>query len=433
MATQSVLEVPIAARARRRITRRIMPYLFVLYIIAFLDRVNVGYAALDMTQALGFTPEVYGFGAGVFFLGYFLLEIPGTILVEKWSARGCIARIMIVWGMLAILTGFVHTATQFYWVRFLLGAAEAGFFPGIIIYLSHWFRYEDRGKALALFTAAIPVSNMIGAPVSGLFLGVNWLGIAGWRWLFILEGAPAIVFGFVTIFYLTDWPHQAAWLPEDEKRWITSELEREKSAKETRRSYSMLQALRNREVVLLALAYFFIVSSIYGYYFWVPTMIKKLSGFSNLTVTLIAAVPYCVGAIAMLLVGWSSDRTKERRWHAALCMVAVGVGLSLSVLSPGSTVVTVALFCLASAGMHGYLPVFWTLPTSFLTGVAAAASVGLINSVGNLGGFVGPYIMGYLNKRTNSFLAGTLCLSLSALLAAGLVLSVRATKQNTGR
>lgn len=433
MTSPSVLELSAGDRAHRHITRRIMPYLFVLYIIAFLDRVNVGYAALEMSHALGFTPEVYGFGAGVFFIGYFLLEIPGTILVEKWSARGCIARIMILWGILAILTGFIHTAAQFYWVRFLLGAAEAGFFPGIIIYLSHWFRYADRGKALALFTAAIPISNMIGAPISGLFLGLNWLGLAGWRWLFIFEGAPAIVFGIVTIFYLTDWPHQAEWLPEDERSWITSELEREKEAKQTVRSYTIGQALRNREVVLLAAAYFFIVSSIYGYYFWVPTMIKKLSGFSNFTVTLIAAVPYCVGFIAMLLVGRSSDRTGERRWHTALCMVAVGLGLSLSVLSPSSTVLTVSLFCLASSGMHGYLPVFWTLPTSFLTGVAAAASVGLINSIGNLGGFVGPYIMGYLNKRTNSFLAGTLCLSASAFVAAALVLSVRATKNDQGR
>ncbi len=426
MPTQSVPETLVAERARRHITRRIMPYLFVLYIIAFLDRVNVGYAALEMTHALGFTPEVYGFGAGVFFIGYFLLEIPGTILVEKWSARRCIARIMILWGILAILTGFIYTAAQFYWVRFLLGAAEAGFFPGIIIYLSHWFRYKDRARAMAMFTAAIPVSNMIGAPVSGLFLGVNWLGVAGWRWLFIFEGIPAIVFGIVTLFYLTDWPEQAAWLPEDERCWIAAELEREKRAKQDVRRYSVWQALRNREVLLLALAYFFVVTSIYGYYFWVPTMIKQLSGISNMAVTLVTAVPYCVGLIAMLLVGWSSDRTRERRWHTALSMAAVGIGLSLSVLSHSSTVVTVFLFCVASAGMHGYLPAFWALPTSFLTGVAAAASVGLINSVGNLGGFVGPYIMGYLNKRTNSFVTGTLCLSIAAIMAAGLILCVRA-------
>lgn len=432
-ATTTILPASIAERARRRITRRIMPYLFILYIIAFLDRVNVGYAALEMTRDLRFTPEVYGFGAGIFFLGYFLLEIPGTILVEKWSARGCIARIMILWGILAMVTGFIQTASQFYWIRFLLGAAEAGFFPGVIIYLSHWFRYEDRAKAMAMFTAAIPVSNMIGSPVSGLFLGVNWLGMAGWRWLFIFEGMPAIIFGIITIFYLTDWPEQATWLPEEERCWISAELEKEKNAKHTARQYSVWQAFRNRDVILLTLGYFFVVCSNYGYYFWAPTMIKKLSGLSNMAVTLVTAIPYCVGLVAMLVVGWSSDRTKERRWHTALCMAAIGTGLSLSVLTHGSTALTIFLFCVAAIGIHGYLPVFWSLPTSFLTGVAAAASVGLINSTGNLGGFVGPYVMGYLNRRTNSFVTGILCLSVSAFLAAGLILSVRATKQNTGR
>src|SRR5215471_7037414 len=210
---------------------RIMPYLFVLYIIAYLDRANVSYASVTMKSDLGFTDDVIGWGAGIFFVGYFLLEIPGSILVEKWSARGWIARIMISWGILAILTGFVHTKNQFYWIRFFLGAAEAGFFPGIIVYFSHWFRYEDRAKAVALFMAAIPLANMVGAPASGLLLDVNWLGLAGWRWLFIVEGAPAVIFGVITIFYLTDWPHQAKWLPEDERQWIISELANEEAAK----------------------------------------------------------------------------------------------------------------------------------------------------------------------------------------------------------
>ncbi len=222
----------VAGRARRRIMRRIMPYLFLLFIIAYLDRVNVGYAALQMKGDLGFTNDILGFGAGIFFIGYFLLEIPGSILVEKWSARGWIARIMISWGIVAILMGFMHTKTQFYVLRFLLGAAEAGFFPGMIVYISHWFRYEDRAKAVALFMAALPISNMIGSPVSGLLLGVSWLGLAGWRWLFIIEGAPAIVFGVVTIFYLTDRPHQAKWLADDERQWITAALKQEQQAKQ---------------------------------------------------------------------------------------------------------------------------------------------------------------------------------------------------------
>src|SRR5256885_4563481 len=255
----------IAARARRRIMHRLMPYLFVLFVIAYLDRVNVGYAALQMKGDLSFTDEVLGFGAGVFFWGYFLLEIPGTILVEKWSARRWIARIMISWGIVAVLMGFGQTKNQFYLLRFLLGVAEAGFFPGIIVYFSHWFRYEDRAKAVALFMAAIPVANIIGSPVSGLLLGVNWLGLSGWRWLFIIEGAPAIIFGFVTIFYLTDRPHQARWLPDDEREWLTSELEREKQAKQARHAYSILQAFRHREVILLTLAYFFMVTAGYGF------------------------------------------------------------------------------------------------------------------------------------------------------------------------
>jgi MFS transporter, ACS family, tartrate transporter len=406
-----------------------MPYLFLLYVIAYLDRVNVAYAALEMTHALGFTAKVYGFGAGIFFVGYCLLEIPGTLLVEKWSARGCMARIMIVWGVLAILTGFIHTSAQFYWVRFFLGAAEAGFFPGIIVYISHWYRYEDRAKAFALFMVAVPISNLVGAPVSGMILGIHWMGIAGWRWLFILEGIPAILFGVVTIFYLTDWPHQAKWLPDDERAWITGELEKEKRARQAVRPYTILQALRNREVILLTLAYFFIVTGQYGFNVWVPTMIKAMSGASNFIVTLIAALPYSAALLALVLVGWSSDRTQERRWHTAGCMFVAGVGFLLSVLLQRSSVLEVAMFCVAGAGMYGYLGGFWALPTSFLTGTAAAASIGLINSLGNLGGFAGPYIVGYISNRTGSFLGGLLYLSASAMVAGLMILCLREAGQ----
>jgi len=410
-----------------------MPYLFLLYVIAYLDRVNVAYAALEMTHALGFTAKVYGFGAGIFFVGYCLLEIPGTLLVEKWSARGCMARIMIVWGVLAILTGFIHTSTQFYWVRFFLGAAEAGFFPGIIVYISHWYRYEDRAKAFALFMVAVPISNLVGAPVSGMILGIHWLGVAGWRWLFVLEGIPAILFGVVTIFYLTDWPHQAKWLPDDERAWITGELEKEKRARRAVRPYTILQALRNREVILLTLAYFFIVTGQYGFNVWVPTMIKAMSSASNFIVTLIAALPYSAALLALVLVGWSSDRTQERRWHTAGCMFVAGVGFLLSVLLQRSTVLEVAMFCVAGAGMYGYLGGFWALPTSFLTGTAAAASIGLINSLGNLGGFAGPYIVGYISNRTGSFLGGLLYLSASAMVAGLMILCLREAGQKRGR
>jgi ACS family tartrate transporter-like MFS transporter len=429
MANQKLDLGSVGERARRRIMWRIMPYLFVLFIIAYLDRVNLGYAALQMKGDLAFTDDVLGLGAGIFFIGYFLLEIPGSILVEKWSARGWIARIMISWGIVAILMGFVHTKNQFYVLRFLLGAAEAGFFPGIMVYFTHWFRYEDRAKAVAMFMAAIPIANIVGAPLSGLLLGINRFGLAGWRWLFIIEGAPAIIFGFVTIFYLTDRPHQAKWLAEDERRWITEELDREHQAKDAIHAYRILQAFRNREVILLTLAYFFIVTTLYGFNFWLPTIVKKLSGASNLKVTLISALPYCVALAAILAIGWSSDRSRERRWHTALCMMVAGFGLLLSLAVRNEVALAVSAFCVAAAGMYGYLPGFWALPTSFLTGTAAAASIGLINSFGNLGGFAGPYVVGYLSKRTNSYAGGVLYLSLSALVAAGFVLSLRATRR----
>jgi D-galactonate transporter len=418
----------VAERARRRISLRVIPYVFILYIIAFLDRVNVGYAALQMADDLGFSAEVFGFGAGIFFFGYVILEIPGSVLVERWSARKWIARIMISWGALAIMTAFVTTSTQFYWVRFLLGAAEAGFFPGIIVYLSHWFRYEDRAKAVALFMAAIPVSNLLGSPISGLLLGVHWLNQPGWRWLFIVEGIPAVILGFITIYYLTDWPRDATWLPDDEKQWIMRELEFEKRQRKAARHISMWQALRHRDVLLLVGAYFFATVGFYGLNIWMPTLLKQSSNWSDLKVTVVAMIPHLAGLISMLLVGASSDRTGERRWHAASAMVLGGIGYVLVIMAGGNPLLVVAAFCVVAAGVDGYFPGFWPLPTAFLTESAAAASIGLINSFGNLGGFVGPYILGYVRTTTNSFNIGLACLAVSMALGAACVLSVRSHK-----
>ena len=431
-ANQSVASESVADRCRRRVTRRLMPYLFLLYVIAYLDRVNVSLAAVGgMKTSLGFTDDIIGLGAAIFFIGYVVLEIPGSILVEKWSARGWIARIMISWGILAILTGFVHTKNQFYLIRLLLGAAEAGFFPGIIVYLSHWFRSQDRAKAVAYLMAAVSVSQMVGSPMSGLLLRLNWLGLEGWRWMFIIEGVPAITFGVVTIFYLTDWPHQAKWLPADEQQWLIAELEREKMAKQAKHSLGILQALRHREVILLTLAYFFMVTSVYGLSFWLPSMIKRLSGLPTLIVSLVTALPWCVGLVSILLVGWHSDKTRERRWHTSLSMLTASVGLLLSVVTSDYAVIAIAMFCMAAAGTAGYLPGFWALPTSFLTGTAAAASIGLINSFGNLGGFAGPYIVGFLSNKTGTYYSGILYLSLSALIASILILSLRATRKGS--
>lgn len=424
---QRSIEDGIEETTRRRITRRLMPFLIVLFIIAFIDRANVGYAALEMTQDLGFDAEVLGFGAGIFFIGYFLLEIPGSLIVEKWSARKWLARIIISWGILATLTGFIQNSTQFYIVRFLLGLGEAGFFPGVIIYLSHWFRYRDRAKAVAMFMSAIPISYIIGAPISGLILNVNWLGLAGWRWVFILEGIPAVIMGMVTIIYLTDRPRQATWLKQEEVDWIEGELEKEKAERKSVKTYSVGEALRNRNVILLALAYFCGVTSAYGINIWLPSILKNQFHYSSFQTSLLSAIPYCAGFVAMLLAGWSSDRRDERRWHTACGLMALSGGLFLSTIVTGNLYLTIMAFCIAAAGLYSYLPVFWSLPAMFLTEEAAAACVGLINSVGNLGGFVGPYIVGYLTKTAGSFYGGIIYLSCSALMAALLILAVHKT------
>jgi ACS family tartrate transporter-like MFS transporter len=422
---QAATTTDVGARARRHIARRIIPFLFISYIIAYLDRVNVGYAALEMKAALGFTDAVFGMGAGIFFIGYFLLEIPGALIVERWSARRWFARIMISWGMVTILTAFIRGKWDFYGARVLLGCAEAGFFPGIIVYLTHWFRYEDRAKAVAGFMAAIALSNVFGSPLAGWLLGINWFGIEGWRWLFIVEGIPAVVMGLVTLVYLTDWPRQALWLPEDERRWITEELEREKQAKKAVRSYTVWQAFRNRDVLLLALLYFLGVTGHYGFILWQPTILKRASGLPNLTVTVLASLPFLTGVIAMWVVGWHSDRTGERRWHTALPLL-ICAGAFLANLGVGSHFwATVVLFALVGACLHAYLPGFWSLPTIALSDSAAAASIGLINSVGNLGGFAGPAVVGYLSTRTHSFAAGILFLLTCLLVSGVLVLQLR--------
>jgi MFS transporter, ACS family, tartrate transporter len=418
-------EPEVAGRARHRIARRLLPFLFLLYVIAFLDRMNVGAAALQMPHDLGFSEGVIGLGAGIFFLGYFLLEIPGALIVERWSARRWIARIMISWGLMTILMAFIHSSRQFYVVRFLVGAAEAGFLPGVIVYLTHWFRYQDRAKAVAFFYAANPLSYVIGSPLAGLLLGLSWLGMRGWRWLFIIEGIPAIVVGVITIWYLTDWPQQAQWLPADEKLWITTELQREKDAKTKRhRSFGVWEALRHRDVLLLTGCYFCAMTGSYGIAFWLPTILKRLSGKSDLKVTLLAALPYVAAFVTQQLNGWHSDRTQERHWHAAIPVFVCGLAIAIAVAYRANLSMSVALFVLAGGAFYGFQPVFWAVPTRFLSESAAAASIGLINAVGNLGGFVGPMVIGYLANRTHSFSPGLLYLVASLFVSGGLMLAV---------
>jgi MFS transporter, ACS family, tartrate transporter len=424
-------------RARRRIAKRILPFLLLLYIIAFLDRVNVAYAALVMSHDLGFSDRVFGFGAGIFFIGYVLLEIPGALIVERWSARKWIARIMISWGLMTGLVGLVHTAHQFYAARFLLGAAEAGFFPGVIVYLTHWFRQQDRGKAIAAFLIGIPISSIIGSPLAGVILRLHWHGLPGWRWLFILEGIPAVLFGIVTIFYLVDWPQQARWLPPAEQEWITAELSREKQAKSRTRSLTIWQAMRQPQIVQLAVIYFLGDVGLYGFTMWFPTILKRASGLAVITVTLLGALPYIATLVADLLAGWHSDRAQERRWHTALPLFAgcltLAVGFALAI----PLAVKFMLAVLLAAFVHCWQPSFWALPSTMLGESAAAASIGLINSVGNLGGFAGPFLIGYLSTQFHSFAPGLgfllVCLFVAGLLVLRLKINPLTPARNTNQ
>jgi MFS transporter, ACS family, tartrate transporter len=416
-ASETVAKNILADRARRRIAVRLLPFLFILYIVNYLDRTSVAYAAIGMARTLGFNDEVFGFGAGIFFVSYVALQIPGALMVEHWSARRCIALIMIAWGSLTVLTGLVHTPGQLYAARVLLGAAEAGFFPGVVVYLSHWFTRKDRAKAASRFMAAIPLSFIIGSPLAGWILGHPWLGVDGWRWLFALEGLPAILLGAVAFFYLTDWPRDAGWLAPDEKKWIEQKLEDEKSGRQQK--IATWQALHSRPILLLAAVAFFEYFVAYTIAFWWPTILKRQSGFSDWRVGLIGALPYVAGLMAMLINGWHSDKTGERRWHSAVPQFIAAVALLALITSPPSTWVSVILFSMLCL-VWGFLPVFWTMPSEILSDSAAAASVGLVNAAGSVAGFAGPFAFGYLNTRTGSYSYG-LALMIACAVAGGLL------------
>jgi ACS family tartrate transporter-like MFS transporter len=414
---------------RNKIARRLLPFLFTLFVIAFLDRVNVSYAALEMTHDLHFSDRVFGFGSGIFFLGYLLFEIPGCLIVERWSARKWFSRIMVTWGLITVLMAFIRTPMHFYTVRILLGVAEAGFFPGILVYLTHWFRSEDRAKACAIFMIAIPVANIVGSPLGGWLLGVHWLAIQGWRWLFIVEGIPAIVFGFITLFYLTDWPREARWLSPEEQHWITAELEQEALAKKAVRSYKIWEALLQPTVIQLTLIYFFAVSSIYSLSIWLPTFLKRASGMSNFAVTMLSIIPYVAVLFAMLFNGWHSDRTNERRWHTAIPLILGVIAFSLTILAGSHFWFAFACLIVASTA-NAFLPSFWPVPSAFLGESAAAASIGLINSIGNLGSLVTPSVIGYFLDKTHSFTPGFLYVIASLLIAIFLMLTLRLRPTN---
>jgi ACS family tartrate transporter-like MFS transporter len=412
-------------RARRRVAYRLLPFLFLLYIVNYIDRVNVSFANLRMSADLGFSDRVYGLGVGVFYITYVLFEIPGAIIVERWSARKWIARIMISWGMVTILTGFVHNATEFYAARFLLGAAESSFFPGIIVYLTHWFCARDRGRAIACLYAANPAAALIGSPLAGWLIGVHWQSLAGWRWLFILEGIPAVVVGIITYFYMTDRPAQAPWLPHDERDWLVKELQQELRAKNKIRTPTILEAFADPRILRLILAYFLALTGSLGTIYWIPTFLKRLSGFSNQTVTSLLLIPALIGIAGMLLNGWHSDKTDERHWHSAVPLLAAGLMFGLLTLVRREVPVAIACLLLGSGLLYAYYPAFWAIPTMMLSEAAAAATFGLINSIGQLGGLAGTYTVGYLNDRTHSLLASFAFIALAYVVAGILIFSLR--------
>ena len=405
----------------RKVMWRLIPFLFLCYVVAYLDRVNVGFAKLQMLTDLKFSDTVYGLGAGIFFIGYFLFEVPSNMILHRTGARVWIARIMVTWGVISSCMMFVTTPTMFYVLRFFLGVAEAGFFPGIILYLTYWFPSARRARVVALFMTAIALSGVVGGPLSGwimqAFAGVN--GWAGWQWLFLLEGIPSVLVGIGVYFYLDDSIAQAPWLTDAEKRLLIDNISRDEGS---RADHSLKQVFRNGRVWLMASIYFCFIMGLYGISFWLPQLIKTAGVKDVLDVGLLTMIPYALAAVAMVLASRSSDRSGERRWHTAGAGFVGGIGLILSGIFGGDLALAMAALSLATMGILTSLPLFWTLPTSMLRGSAAAAGIALINAVGNLAGFVSPFMVGSIKDATGSTTAGLYVLAGSLFLGGILVL-----------
>ncbi|GED12529.1 MFS transporter [Aneurinibacillus migulanus] len=423
-------------RTIRKVTRRIVPFLFVLYIISYLDRANIGYAALEMNEALGLTSQVFGIATGIFFIGYFLFEVPSNILMQRFGARVWITRILITWGIISVATGFAQNATQLYIIRFLLGVAEAGFFPAVILYITYWFRIKEQASTIAMFMTAIAASYIIGAPFSTWIMdNINWMGIPGWRWMFVLEGMPAVILGIVTFFYLTDRPEDAKWLTKEEKNWLLAELKKEREAKEqtekNQKQHGHKEALTDSKVWYLALIYFVYIAGTLGVGYWMPQIIKGLSTYlTNTQIGLIATIPYIAASIAMNYWSRRSDRMEERRMHSALPLIVAAITL----IGAGMTAqpfLAMFLITVSLAGMYCFKGPFWALPTMLLTPAKAAVGIAVINSIGNLGGFVGPYAVGLLKDTTGSTSAGLYFLSAMLLIAFLMLLFMRKEKNNS--
>ncbi len=399
--------------------------LFIGSVIAYLDRINIAYAALTMNADLGFSPDVFGMGAGIFFVGYVLFEVPGALVAERWSPRLWLARIMVTWGIASFFMAFIRTGWQFYLVRFLLGAAEASFYP--VAYASvipRWFTPDERPRAIAGMLTSLQISAIIGAPLAGSILGISFLGLKGWRILFVLEAIPALVFGLVLYFWLADWPHQVRWLTDREKEYLAQKYDEEVAGKNAVRSYTVLQALRDPEVLRLCLIYFLWITGFWGFNYWMPTALKDLSGWSTQAIGWAVVIPMALSLAAMVFIGQSSSRRGEKRWHGALPVFlgALGMGVGIFVRNP---FLNLGFVTLCAIGVYGPFGVWWSYPTSFLSGPAAAGAVGLINSFGNLGGYLGPYLTGVARSVTGSFQGAYVALAASLLISGLLMLTLR--------
>jgi ACS family tartrate transporter-like MFS transporter len=402
----------------RKVFWRIIPYTFISYVISYLDRANIGYAALEMNKELALSAEAFGFAGGIFFIGYFLFEVPSNVALQKYGARIWISRILLTWGIIATLTGFAQNATQLYILRFLLGVAEAGFFPGVIIYLTYWFREKEQATTVAYFTAAIPVSFLLGAPLSTFIMDyLAGYGLSGWRWMLVLEGVPAFAAGIFNFFYMTDRPENAKWLKPEERDWLIKELAADHAIRKNVKQLGLFKAITNPKVLFLSAIYFIYQVGNLGIGLWMPQIVKDFDGhLSNFQVGLISMIPYAVATVVMVLWSYNSDRTGERQKHTAIPLLIAAAALALTGLSR-NPYLAVTLISISLGGIYAFKSPFWSLPGLFLTRSTAAVSIAAINSIGNLGGFVGPYTMGAIKAWTGGAFGGLLFLSGLLLLS----------------
>jgi MFS transporter, ACS family, tartrate transporter len=409
-----------------RVTRRLVAFAFICYVVAYVDRVNIGFAATALQRDLHLSDTAYGLGGGLFFLGYCLFEIPSNLLLERVGARRWIARIMIVWGLVSMATMFVSGVTSFYVARIVLGIAEAGFFPGMVLFLTYWIPAAERARTGALFMMAAPIAIIVGAPVSEAILSLDQrAGLAGWQWLFVLEGAPAVVLGIIALWVLTDRPEQAQWLAPREREWLGATMAAERAARAQHGHGSVFAGFTSPKVWLLSTVYFLNTLVTYGVFLWLPKILRDLSGQSGWRLTAITSIPFVCALIGMILIGRHSDRTRERKGHVAACALTAATGLIIGAAFTDNLPMLVLSFAFSQVGQRSVMSVFWSIPPIVLGGTAAAAGIALINAIGNLGGFVGPSVMGWLRQETGGYAGGMLVLATGLIVAAGLVMTIK--------